>query len=1483
MSNLDLDEYVGSIAVIGLSGRFPEAENIEEFWHNLSQGKESIRKIEGLKTKNKNHINAYGFLNGIDYFDAEYFGFSPREAEIMDPQQRLVLECAVNALEHSGYVSNKYKGKISVYLGSAISSYLLFNILPRKDLINTHGLLQISNGNDSVSTVVSYKLNLTGPSIDVNTTCSTSLIAVHQACRSLLNFESDISLAGGVSINVTQDEGYIYQEGSILSPDGHCKPFDENAQGTVEGNGIGIIVLKRLEEALADNDTIHCIIRSSAANNDGSEKIGYTAPSPQGQARVIADALEIANIPSDHISYVEAHGTGTLLGDPIEISALKEAFESKKINHIDCGIGSVKTNIGHLNTASGIAGLIKVILSLKNKKIPPNIHFKKPNPKIDLNNSGFYINKKLKDWDNCFLPRRAGVSSFGIGGTNAHVIVEEAPTKNSSESFLFQHIFITSAKSEEALRETNLNLANYLTKNEENIADIAYTLQMGRNEYKFRSFFIATDRKECIDKILNQNNTYIYSNKTPQHKIDLAFMFPGQGTQYINMAYNLYNEEKIFRENFETCSLFIEKYLNLNITNILFSESLDKNEILHQTFVTQPALFTIEYCLAKLLLHFGIKPDAMIGHSIGEYVAACIAEVFSLQDALKIVCLRGKYMQELENGKMLSVAMNENELKNYLENDLSLAAVNSKNACVVSGSNKAIEHLQKILSAQNIETKMLNTSHAFHSQQMEKMLPKFKEVLKTLQFNLPKIRFISNISGNWISDEEAINLDYWAQHILKTVRFYDGLTTLIQNDMKIFIEVGPGRSLMNMLKSSFNSDVITLNTIPHAKEDKSSSLTFLETIGKLWLNGVAIKWENIYNREQRRRIPLPTYPFQRKRFWIDKTESTNIRKESVDWLYGKEWNSRSFEEIPANKIEEKKNIKYLFFLNNEYLKELKNLTGNNRDSFFAVQSEHFAQQEAYLYALDFSQASQCETLLKQLNLERNDVLRVVFIFKNININYILNMIKSLNKCKIYNKTQLTCVTEQAYFVNGLEKNLSYDKSLFVGILKAAVQEYSNMNYLHLDFDDLNNNINHIIPIINKEFSSEKLNNIKAYRNNIVWIPHFDKIKLPKNQNISHHLKSGGVYLITGGVGKIGLSLAETLGKKFNAKIILISKTEFPKEENWHKITECNDTSNTLLNKIKVLRRLKDEGIDILVLQANVANYIEMKNAFTQAEATFGTINGIIHAAGNLNEDSFKIIENLDETAIQSHFETKVEGVKVLEKILSLKTFDFCCLFSSISSILAGLGHAAYAAANIYIDEFVLMNKCYYLNTPLLSINWDAWYFSDKNLSHFEEKLIELTISKEEGCQIFLDIMTSGYLGRIIVSTHDLDERIEKWENPINKVDQISEKNLDANHSRPNLFNQYVAPRNEIEINIIQILESLLGIKGIGITDNFFELGGHSLLATKLTSQIRDNFKIEFSLQNLFENPTTIKIAEIVLQKKLTEIDEELLNKLIEDL
>lgn len=665
------------IAIIGMVGRFPGANNVDKFWQNLRDGVESITcftdeelvsaGIDSAVLRDPNYVKAGSVLEDVDLFDASFFGFTPREAEITDPQHRLFLESAWEALENAGYNSETYTGRIGLYAGVAFSSYFFTNLYPNRDLTQLVDDFQtfIGNDKDHLPTQTSYKLNLTGPSVNVQTTCSTSLVAVHLACQSLLNGESDIALAGGVSIQIPQKAGYLYQEGGINSPDGHCRAFDANAQGTVFGDGLGIVVLKRLADALADRDYIHAVIKGSAINNDGSLKVGYTAPSVDGQREVILEALALAGVEPETITYIETHGTGTPLGDPIEIAALTQAFRRSSDKKGFCAIGSVKTNVGHLNTAAGVTGLIKTVQALKNKQIPPSLHFQQPNPQIDFANSPFYVNTKLTEWKTNGIPRRAGVSSFGIGGTNAHVILEEAPVVEMCHGTSLHsrpwQLLVLSAKTSTALETTTANLIAHLQQHPDlHLPDVAYTLQVGRRSFDYRRIVVCNSLEDAVKALTDQDPQHVFTHHHKPGQCPVVFMFSGQGSQYVNMGCQLYEVEPSFKKHVDHCSEILKPHLGIDIRNIVYPTTQQREQAtrqLQQTAITQSALFVIEYALAQLWMSWGVRPVAMIGHSIGEYVAATIAGVFSLEDALAVVAARGKLMQQMPTGSMLAIGL----------------------------------------------------------------------------------------------------------------------------------------------------------------------------------------------------------------------------------------------------------------------------------------------------------------------------------------------------------------------------------------------------------------------------------------------------------------------------------------------------------------------------------------------------------------------------------------------------------------------------------------------------------------------------------------------------------------------------------------------------------------------------------------------------------------------------------------------------------
>lgn len=874
------------VAIVGMAGRFPKARNVDEFWRNLCNGVEGISFFTdeelaaagaAAPKDNPHYVKARGVLDGADLFDAAFFGMNPREAEVMDPQHRIFLECAWEALESAGCDPAKFDGAIGVFGGVSMNTYLAHNLLAHPGLIarlNEHQLM-LGNDKDYLPTRVSYKLNLRGPSLNIQTACSTSLVAVCVACQNLLNYECDLALAGAVSITFPQKRGYLFQEGGIASPDGHCRAFDARAAGTVAGEGVGIVALKRLDDALADGDTIYAVIKGFAVNNDGSNKIGYTAPSVDGQAEVIATAQEMAGFAPETIGYIEAHGTGTPLGDPIEIEGLTKAFRAGTSANNFCALGSVKSNVGHLDTAAGVTGLIKTALALHHKKLPPSLHFESPNPKIDFAGSPFFVNAKLTDWKNGETPRRAGVSSFGIGGTNAHVVLEESPAVKAQTELSPSQLILLSAKTETALEQATKNLAAHLKQHPElNLTDVAYTLQVGRHEFPHRRAVVCRDINDAVGTLETRNPKRVSTRLVRQDDPPVVFMFPGQGAQQVNMGLEVHQDVPGFREQVDVCCEILKPQLGFDLRSVLYPEpekAGEAQEKLTQTAVTQPALFTIEYALGKLWMDLGVQPQAMIGHSIGEYVAACLAGVFPLEEALKLVATRGRMMQQLPGGTMLAVRLPENELGPLLDARISLAAVNTPSLCVVSGPADAIEMFQRELSGRNIACTALKTSHAFHSAMMEPVLQSFIELAGKTKLNAPQIPFISNVTGTWITAEQATDPKYWANHLRQTVRFADGVAELLKDPARIFLEAGPGRTLGNLTKQhpARGADNVIVSSLGHGKNSASDMESLLAALGQLWLSGARIDRKGFYQHEQCRRVPLPSYPFERQRYFIE--------------------------------------------------------------------------------------------------------------------------------------------------------------------------------------------------------------------------------------------------------------------------------------------------------------------------------------------------------------------------------------------------------------------------------------------------------------------------------------------------------------------------------------------------------------------------------------------------------------------------------------
>ena len=877
------------IAVIGMNGRFPGATGLEQFWSNLCQGREGIRVVaddellrQGVDPQvlaASDYVKAVADVHAAESFDNGFFGFSPRDAEIMDPQLRLLLECAWSTIEDAGYGLEDYRGSIGVFAGAAPNSYFIENLLSNQELMQTLAgplsSLAVFTESDALSTMVSFKLNLRGPSITVQTACSTSMVAVHLACQSLLSRESDMALAGGVNLNIPQERGYVYQKGMILSPDGHCRPFDVEAAGTVFGGGVGLVLLKRLTDALADRDYVHAVIKSSAINNDGSAKAGFTAPSVIGQSAAIADALALADVPADSITYVEAHGTGTLLGDPIEVEALTRAFRQSTVRNRYCGIGSVKSNIGHLDRAAGIASLIKTTLSLERGQIPATLHFQRPNPNIDFDATPFYVVDRLTEWKSDEGPRRAIVNSLGFGGTNVCVVLEEPPAVRASDASRPYQLLSLSARTESALEEATQNLAQHFAEHPSTcLDDAAYTLHIGRNPFDFRRVAVFRDVADAAKKLVSPDEKGVFTGRRADAAPSVVFMFPGQGAQYAGMGAELYRTEAFFRAEVDRCTELLQPILKSDLRTLLFpAPGLEEEagQQLRQTRLTQPALFVVEYALAKLWMSWGIQPTAMIGHSVGEYVAACLAGVFTLEDGLSLVAERAALVQAQPSGAMLSVRLPEKDVLPFLDSQLAIAANNSPHLCVVSGPCQAVDLLEKQLESRNVMARRLHTSHAFHSPMMEPVLAPLTERLRRMKLYEPCIPYVSNVTGTWITAKQATSPEYWAGHVRQTVRFAEGIGALCADTSRLFLEVGPGQTLGQMVRQhpGRRTDTVVLASLGGVRDASGDMQTILEALGKAWVAGVAVDWRAFYSNEDRCRVPLPTYPFEKRKFWLE--------------------------------------------------------------------------------------------------------------------------------------------------------------------------------------------------------------------------------------------------------------------------------------------------------------------------------------------------------------------------------------------------------------------------------------------------------------------------------------------------------------------------------------------------------------------------------------------------------------------------------------
>ncbi len=1151
------------IAVIGMSGRFPGASTIERFWNLLRDGIEGITffteeqlneaGVADHVRKDPNFVNGLAIVEDCDRFDARFFGYTPKEAELMDPQVRLFHECVWEALEQGGYDPFSYEGIIGLYAGA--SGNLFWETLvmqsPERQVLGDFAAAQLSD-KDYLCTRISFKFNLRGPSYTIQTACSTSLVAIHVACQALLNGECDMALAGGSKISAFGNTGYMYQEGMIFSPDGHCRPFDADSKGTVGGNGVAVVLLKPLEEALEDRDYIYAVVKGTAVNNDGSHKAGYAAPAPEGQCAAIKVACQVAEVEPESISFIETHGTGTDLGDPIEVEALIRAFDSQKRGI--CGIGSVKSNIGHLDSAAGVAGFIKAALALHHRFLPPTLHYKAPNPRIDFENSPFYVVDKPTPWTVPNGPLRAGVSSFGIGGTNAHVILEEAPAGDYSLSSASSHrtVFLLplSARTGKALDEAVDNLHFFLDNNPSlAIADTAYTLQVGRRHFEHRQAVVCNDTDEACRMLGAAASAGRIRYNAGDTERPLVFLFPGAGTQYQDMGLGLYRTEPIFRRHLDHCFELLKSFLGYDLKELLYpgecngASTVDPSFFIDDTGVAQPLLFAFEYALAQLLMTWGVGPYAMIGHSLGEYVAACISGVVSLEDGLRMVALRARLMQAMPEGAMLGVPLTEERIRSILPVDLDLALVNAPESCVVSGSKEAIDRFARILVAGGVEPRRLHSSHAAHSRMMEPMLADYRNGLEKIHFMKPRIPYISNLTGNWITVAEATSPDYWLNHLRRPVRFSDGLKPLLEIPDAIFVEVGPGRILTSFARQhpEMAKDRLATDLVRHPKKEAADDRFFLERIAALWTWGVKLDWRKFTGEQDFCRIPLPTYPFQRQTYKLDdralkegRVNSSAVmpgigKPDPADWFYLPSW-KRS-----KNPVLEEGNLEctgsWVVFedevgIGERIAHRLEEL--NLPVARIKPGDRYYIEETGLPGGIVFC---------RSIGSEADDTVEVAI---ERNFHNLIDLVRDLGNTGRQERIAIFIITANGMEVTGGDLAHPF-QALIAGALRVVPLEYPHIACRAIDIEETGDPVKQArqAELLLAELSANSNEPLTAYRAGRRWIHTFQPERFEAcAEKIPGRLQKNGVYLLPGGMGGVGLELARYLAETLQATLIL---------------------------------------------------------------------------------------------------------------------------------------------------------------------------------------------------------------------------------------------------------------------------------------------------------------------------------------------------------
>ncbi len=1324
----------GSIAIVGIAGRFPSARTPAQLWDMMAGGKEAAQWLgdDELRSvgvsdddlRDPNYVRASLVLPDMEMFDADFFGFSKRDASVLDPQHRHFLECSWEALEDAGHMPEKFDGAIGVFGGCGMQAYLPYNLLSNPELVKSMGLFLLrhtGNDKDFLCSRVSYLLNLKGPSMSVQTACSTSLVAVHVASQSLLSGECDMALAGGVSIELPHRQGYRYAEGEIMSPDGHCRAFDDGAAGTIFGSGAAVVVLRRLEDAVRDGDNIYAVIRGSAVNNDGSGKAGYFAPSVDGQARAAVEALAVAGVEPASVSYIEAHGTGTPVGDPIEVAALSQAYGSGGKGF--CGIGSVKTNIGHLDTAAGAAALIKVALAMRHEAIPATLNFTRPNSRMDIANTPFRVVDRLQPWRKSGAPRRAAVNSLGVGGTNAHVIVEEAPAHAAREDVHTPQVFTLSARSAASLAGLKTKWVDFLATPPPgfNLADAAYTLQEGRRDFVHRCTVVARDAVGLRNALEAKTHPRSVTAQAGTAAPGVVFMFPGGGAHYPGAGRELLTQPA-FREAVDECFRLMPAEAPAELRDIMFAHGPSVEEAartLEQPRYAIPALFVLEYALAKLWQAWGVQPCAVIGHSAGEYAAACIAGVMSLPDALAVVVLRGQIFEAAPPGGMVSVDLPEDQLRAAMQGlPLDIAAINAPDLCIASGANEALAQLEQRLAARGLEARRLRIAVAAHSRLLDGVLERFRERLSRITFHAPTVPFISNLTGGWADGALLTDPGYWVRHLREPVRFAQGLTALKDLPDAVLVEAGPGQGLGALARQNApGSRRMVLPCTCKAQEPNDDLALMLAAAGGVWAAGNPVDWGAVRGPGHRYRISLPTYAFDHQRHWIEpgarvlpqakpepkaevaRRPALQRLPEIADWFRVPQW-------MPAPALAARGDTSGHWLVFGGSKPACTDLVEQVQEGGGTVtlvrHDDDFARQPGGSFSIEPGNAEHYSRLLQVLEQEGSLPSRIVHLWaldtragkgQVLAFDSLVCLAKAMQALDLDTFTRLVAVTAGSQSPQG-ETVLHAERAMALGPVRVIPAELPQVHARLVDFaqGDLVTAAHAIV----QEALDDGDSDLVAYREGARLAPQL--AAAPTAKAPGRWLRDNGVYLITGGLGDIALDLANYLARTRKARVALVSRRTLPPKANWRGLAASGDHSAP----VRIVRRLlalEEHGAQVIVLAADVTDRRAMTRVIGETRSRFGAIHGVFHAAGVI--DDAPIATKSDES-MQLVLDAKAGGAQLLHELLPPGELDVFALFSSTSSLLGAPGQVDYTAANAFLESLAASRA------DGLSIRWGIW-------------------------------------------------------------------------------------------------------------------------------------------------------------------------------